>query len=382
MPRRSPKYRIVCFAPYPEEGPSVRHRIYGYRDLFAENGIEIDLYSFMTKPFYRIRKNFGIAATVLKSLWFAYSACRLALRILRVPKYDAVIIHREVFPLGKPYFERLVAKLNKLVIYDIDDAIWHKPTFEVNQRKMFWCDSKVSDIIAHSSAVVAGNRYICDYASRYNNKVFRIPTAYKNVALGSGCRFEPEKPIIVWIGNLGNAEYLHALMPVLERLGSRQNFILRLIGGSDMFDVDSDKFPIERLRWSEEREDEWLGESDIGIMPLYDRPYELGKCSFKIIQYFSACLPVVASPVGMNSEVIINGVNGYLATNEDEWFDALEFLIRNPEKRKELGFNGRSLYMSQFTCNVNVQRWMNVLASLAPQVDFGMNYGHEKNDGV
>jgi glycosyltransferase involved in cell wall biosynthesis len=123
---------------------------------------------------------------------------------------------------------------------------------------------------------------------------------------------------------------------------------------------------VQVMEWREERERQWLLECDIGIMPLHDRDYERGKCSFKLVQYFSAGMPVVASPVGMNREVVTPGVNGFLASTPDEWYAALDRLLADATLRRQMGQRGYERYRERFTPQANAELWLDIFRRLRP----------------
>lgn len=357
--------RVACYTIYPEEAPSVFHRIHSYSDLWEEQGIFLDIKCLMTKQFYRSRKHSGFFGVLKKIFWMTFCVIKLSLDLLKLRQYDVVIIHREVLPTGRPWVERLIAKYSHFCVYDLDDAIWFPPSFSVNQRSLLWYESRVEEIMSSCSIVVSGNKFIKEFARLYNDRVEVIPTPYDDLMPSF------EEPVgegnlvrIVWIGNLGNSEYLLALKALFEELSKKYSIILRVIGGVDIQEIEFGDVPVELCSWSREKEKDWLLTSDIGIMPLYDRDYEQGKCAFKIIQYFSAGLPVVASPVGMNKEVVINGVNGYQATDMSEWKNALEQLVASPKLRQELGKNGYTSFKSNFTRKKNADRWAHMLCDM------------------
>lgn len=155
-------------------------------------------------------------------------------------------------------------------------------------------------------------------------------------------------PIIVWIGTPSNVKYLRSLENVLRKLSKNYNFILRIIGPN--FKIK--ELNVEILKWEEEKEIDYLFESDIGIMPLYDTEWEKGKCGFKIIQYMASYLPVVASPSPANNEIIENGNTGFIANNDNEWYKFLEKLIVNVNLRRMMGFNGRRRVEENFTYQI------------------------------
>jgi glycosyltransferase involved in cell wall biosynthesis len=359
------KLRILCIAPYPTAAPSVYHRIWAYRPLWSAHGVELTVWPFMSDRFYAIRRTFGPAATLRKAIHFGISALRLAARIWRVRRYDAVIIHREVFPLGPPFFERLVARLHPDVTFDLDDAMWCAPSNPVHQRGLLWDPERVPKIMAACARVTAGSEHIADFARRYNARVIVLPTGCDDLAgaAASGAQPPRTRPVVAWIGNLGNAGYVRDVLPSLEEAHARHPFVLRLIGGVDIEEVVSDRLAIERLQWRRDREGAWLRAADVGIMPLPDEDFERGKCAFKIIQYFSAGLPVVCSPIGMNRQVVQHGMNGYLAARPAEWVECLARLLIDAHARSEMAARARQTYLAQFTRERIGERWLEILRS-------------------
>jgi glycosyltransferase involved in cell wall biosynthesis len=357
------KLRVLCLAPYPTAAPSVYHRIWAYRSQWRARGVELTVWPFMSDRFYGIRRSFGAAATVRKSVHFVLSTLRLLARIWRVRSFDAVVIHREVFPLGPPLFERLVARLHPDVTFDLDDAMWHAPSNPVYQRRLLLDPQRIPKIMAACKRVTAGNDYIAEFARRHNTAVFVLPTGYDDLIEADGVPQPHTRPVVVWIGNLGSAGYLRDVLPALERANARAPFVLRLIGGEDIDEVVSDSLEIERLRWRREREGAWLRTADVGIMPLPDSDFEQGKCAFKIIQYFSAGLPAVCSGVGMNREVVQHGVNGYLTADPVEWTDCLTRLLSDSRARREMGDRARQTYLERFTRQRIGELWLEILRS-------------------
>jgi glycosyltransferase involved in cell wall biosynthesis len=354
--------KVACYTIYPAEAPSVYHRIYAYKKLFEEQSVHLDINSFMTSGFYNYRKKEGGLATLVKVGWMIICSLRLLISLGKVRRYDVVIIHREVYPLGRPWVEKLIARLSHCSIYDLDDAIWFPPSTKVNQRSMFWYEPRIKEIMSSCSWLVVGNAFINRYAQLHNANVTVISTPYDDLNPGFARTSGPEQKIfITWIGNLGNAEYLQVLLPVFEYLAKKYPIILRLIGGADIRSIAFGNVPVQLCEWNRGMERDWLLGSDIGIMPLYDQEYEQGKCAFKLIQYFSAGLPVVASPVGMNKDVVLPNVNGYQATNIAEWTNALESLICEPALRQNLGKNGYALFKSHFTRAHCARLWLKVI---------------------
>ena len=358
---------VVCLSVYPSEGPSTRHRILAYAKAWSEAGIALDLQPFLTHGLYRNRRRFGPLWSLYKAIQFAFCTLRLMVRLTLLARYDVVVIHREAFPLGGPWFERLATRINPATVFDLDDAIWLPMPLAVNQRALFWDSERVARIMGQCAAVVAGNAFLADYARRHNRFVHVIPTPYADLGGGVGGQRATDPPIVVWIGNVGNEEYLDMVRTPLARLAREVPFVLRVIGSAEATAFRMEGVNVQTVLWSEERERDWLLESAIGIMPLADRDYERGKCSFKLIQYFSAGLPVVASPVGMNAEVVRHGDNGFLAQGEEQWYEYLKRLLCDKSLREAMGASGYATFQRDFTRTRNALRWLEVFASIRVQ---------------
>lgn len=355
--------RILCLSFYPEEGPSVRHRIVGYRKIWNDAGVTLTVWPFLTRAIFRRRRRFGSVATAYKALMLSLCTLRLMSRLPCVPSYDVVIVHREVFPVGGAFFEKLIARLNRNTVFDLDDATWMPTPLKVDQRKLLNDPDKVPDTMAACRVVVVGNKFLARYAERYCRDVMVIPTPYHD--LGGGGAVDRECPVVVWIGNVGNEAYLDILREPLQRLARRHNFVFRVIGSRDVLGMDIPGVTVEAVEWREDREAAWLLDSSIGVMPLLDREYERGKCAFKLIQYFSAGLPVVASPVGMNIDIVLPGENGFLASGGEEWFAALDSLLGDRAGRCRMGHRSYRMYRQAYTPDENGRKWLAVFRRLA-----------------
>ncbi|MCP5348425.1 MAG: glycosyltransferase family 4 protein [Gammaproteobacteria bacterium] len=278
--------------------------------------------------------------------------------------YDLVIIHREVCPLGGGVFDRYITSKNGYVIYELDDAVWLPMPLKIDQRKHFFSENSIPRLMTECRMVVAGNQYIRDFALRYNSQVAVIPTPYDDLG---GLQYKPKRklvPVIVWIGNVGNDEYLDLLKSPLTRLASKYEFVFRIIGSTEYSGFQIEGVNVEFMEWDLNSEARWLLESDIGVMPLFDREYEKGKCAFKLIQYASAGMPLVASPVGMNREVIQHGVNGFLAETEEDWHSAIARLLEQPSLRSEMGSQAYATFSKKYTHSVNSVKWLNVFEEI------------------
>jgi len=273
-------------------------------------------------------------------------------------EYDAFFIYREAYPFGPAVFETLLARsTGRPLVYDFDDAVYLNNTSEANKFvSVLKYPKKVPSIIRQCALVLAGNQHLADYAREYNPTVTVLPTCVDTSVFVS--RTTPPAPgatpIIGWIGTPTTATYLKSLAPALARVAARQKFLLRVSGTGDPIDmpgVDAMNEP-----WSLEREVELFNTCDIGVYPLRDDEWERGKCGFKAIQFMACGVPVVAAAVGVNREIIQDGVNGFLASTEDEWVDKIQCLIRDPGLRRRLGEAGRKTIEERYSLAVNAPR--------------------------
>ena len=259
--------------------------------------------------------------------------------------YDCVLLHKKALNCLNAIW---LKKFSNKIIYDFDDAIMFdaaKPDKPSHKRqKAFQRTINLADMI------IAGNSYLAEQAMKFNESVKILPTAL-NVR-NYDIEVEPRRDDIVrlvWIGSKSTLRYLLEIKPALEEIGSRYNNVVLRIICDYFFDLNNMK--VEKRLWSMKTQVADLVSSDIGLAPLPDNSFTRGKCGFKILQYAAAGLPVVASPVGVNSEYVKDGVNGFYASNTLQWIDRTTHLIENAEQRKRMGALGRE-YVEKYDIGV------------------------------
>ncbi|MGH7753660.1 MAG: glycosyltransferase family 4 protein, partial [Gemmatimonadales bacterium] len=259
--------------------------------------------------------------------------------ILSARHYDAVFLQRDLLPIRVAALEGLLRRINQRVIFDFDDAIFVRPSWaaartgEQEDRRL---RAKVEWIIAGARAVVVSNGYLADFARRLNAVVHVIPTPVDTD------RLRPREPrrqrgavVLGWIGTAANLFYLREMEALLRRLGERHQFQVKIVCNPAQ-PAEYPSLPPRMLQicaWSLDREAEHFSEMDIGIMPLRDDAWTRGKAAFKLLQFMAAGIPVVASAVGHNVEVIRDGMTGFLARTPEEWSAAVGRLAGDPELR-------------------------------------------------
>jgi glycosyltransferase involved in cell wall biosynthesis len=201
--------------------------------------------------------------------------------------------------------------------------------------------------------VLAGNEHLAGYARAYNSAVTVLPTCVDtSVFVPRSTPPAPGAPLVLgWIGTPTTATYLESLGPVLARVAERHQFVLRVSGSGEP--VEMPRVTVVNEPWSLEREVELFNTCDIGLYPLRDDEWERGKCGFKAIQFMACGLPVVAAAVGVNCEIIQDGVNGFLASTDQEWVEKIERLLGDAGLRRRLGEAGRKTIEARYSLTVN-----------------------------
>ncbi|MBW7991965.1 MAG: glycosyltransferase [Planctomycetes bacterium] len=321
--------RLLVLTNNPERA-SFRQRIQIYFDTLRANGIDYQVAK-LPAGFWARRKLFKLAAD-----------------------FDGVFLHKK----GLNFRDALLLRRNsKKIIYDFDDAIMYNPHHPGRNSPShfngFRRSAKLADV------VIAGNSYLAEHARRFNTEVKILSTGLDTKVYTAETKVKDDGRIrLVWIGSKSTLQYLSEIKPAVEQIGLRyDNVVLRIIC-DNFFNLKN--MEVEKRRWSLEKQVEDLTTSHIGLAPLPDNRFTRGKCGFKILQYQAANLPVIASPVGVNSEYVRNGVTGFHASNIQEWIDRINELIDNIELRKQMSDTGRA-QTRRFDINVIGQKLCGVI---------------------
>lgn len=270
--------------------------------------------------------------------------------VRRAADYDVVFVHREAIMLGTTWFEKQMASSASLV-FDFDDAIWVKDMSQANARLAFLKrPEKTQELLAMSDLVFAGNDYLADYARQFNSAVKVVPTTIDT----SYHLPDPGKkatPVCIgWTGSSTTFKHLEPLFPVLQRIKAQfeSQVTFRIIASKVMYipELDTNTFA-----WNATDEIAQLQPVDIGLMPLPDDDWARGKCGFKALQYLAVGAPAIVSPVGVNTKVVSDGVEGYHAVTDSEWESAISRLITENGTRQRMGQEGRKKIEAHWSVN-------------------------------
>jgi hypothetical protein len=251
---------------------SFRQRIGVYLDIFRDNGINCKV--------AKLPASFLARRSLFK----------------RTVEFGGVFLHKKKLN----FFDAIwLRRYSKKIIYNFDDAIMYSDkTPDRNSSSHFIPFRRT---VRLANMIITGNSYLAEHARKFNTNVIVLPIGLRVNDYKFGCPDKGDDKIrLVWIGSKSTLGYLAELKPVLEEIGSRfDNVVLRIVC-DDFFALRNT--PVEKCLWSRETRGIDLATSDIGLAPLPDNRFTRGKCSFKVLEYSCAGLPVVASPIGTNAE--------------------------------------------------------------------------------
>ncbi len=342
--------KVLVLLPYIyDTSPGARFRIEQWARYMEREGVEFDFASFEDGALHRAIYQQGryLEKVARMSLGFG----RRLMSLSRVRKYDLVFLHREASIIGPAVLERLLARLGVPVVFDFDDAIWTPYVSPVNRHlsylKFF---GKTPVICRLSTHITVGNEYLAEFARRYNPNVSVVPTTIDTETyLPSPLEGDDRPPTIGWTGSHSTVQHLDTLRGALAKLRGRQPYRLQVVG-TPAYALDG--VEVDARPWRAESEVQDLRGIDVGVMPLPDDDYAKGKCGLKMLQYMALGIPPVASPVGVNSEIVEDGVDGFLAANEGDWVEKLAALLSDPELRTRIGRAGRETVERRYSAEV------------------------------
>jgi glycosyltransferase involved in cell wall biosynthesis len=344
-----------------DTSPGQRFRIEQWEPILAAGGVELTYAPFETDELKAVLHTGG---NVLAKVGAITKNMRLRNRELdNVADYDLVYLFREAAVLGPPWFERKIAKAGVPIVFDLDDAIFVSYKSPSNGYLSYLkFPAKTAEICRLSAHIMPGNEYLRDYCSKYNQNLTIIPTTIDTDKYTVVERPEPETVTIGWSGSFSTVQHLDTVRDVLQELAKTEKFRVRVIGTPNY------KIPgvdTEAMQWRSATELDDLREIDIGLMPLPDEDWSRGKCGLKALQYMALGIPTICSPVGVNSTIIKDGENGYLADGTAEWVEKLKLMLHSPELRRRIGMAGRKTVEDEYSAKVIAPRVLEIFRSVA-----------------
>uniref|UniRef100_UPI00356A49D7 glycosyltransferase family 4 protein n=1 Tax=Desulfosarcina sp. TaxID=2027861 RepID=UPI00356A49D7 len=328
--------RVLLLSRHSRKGASSRMRCLQYLPMLAEWDIDVDV-----KPLYDesyLTDLYQFNRRRLKRILYRYLE-RIS-PLLTSRRYNLLWIQQELFPWIPPVAEWLLNHFNMPFIVDCDDAIFHKYDLHKNKMVRRLLGRKVDLIMKYASVVIAGNSYIASRAINAGAKAVRIVPTVIDLNRYPAARLKKNALLTIgWIGSPATYEYFKAVAPILIDLQKRLPVRVVVVGAANP--GQNDRLPFTFYPWSEDTEVESVKSFDLGIMPLPNTPWAKGKCGYKLIQYMACGLPVVASKVGANIDIVEPGKNGFLVSTPQEWAGAIERIVTDDKLRKRMGEHGR-----------------------------------------
>lgn len=355
--------RILIIADHRlNRSPSQRYRFEQYLNYFKSEGFDWELSEIIIekddKIFYNPGNYFAKAVILLKSIFIRLNDLR------RAKHFDVIFIQREALLLGSSYFEKQFYKKNK-VVFDFDDSIWLLDTSPENKKFEFLKNPNKTKInIAHAHSIITGNSFLANYAKQFNQNTCIIPTTIdSDFHIPKPELRNKEKIVIGWSGSISTIKHFEIAIPALKEIQNKypNQIEIHVIGQGS---YSHPEINVISKNWSAQTEVDDLNSFDIGIMPLPNDEWVKGKCGLKGLSYMACEVATIMSNVGVNSEIIEQGKNGFLAESQQDWVRYLSELIENPDLRHKLGNAGRETVVKNYSVNANKVKYLEVLKSL------------------
>ncbi|HSD47950.1 MAG TPA: glycosyltransferase family 4 protein [Pyrinomonadaceae bacterium] len=344
-----------------DTSPGQRYRLEQWDPLLRARGVEITYAPFEDDELHAIVYKPGRMGKKLQLV--TRNLARRLSTISKARKYDLIYILREAALLGPPVFERLIYQQRIPFVFDFDDAIfvsYRSPSNGYLSYLKF--ASKTKTICRLASHVMVGNPYLAEYARQVNDNVTVVPTTIDTEKYQVRRPATDDGPLTIgWTGSFSTVQHLDTLRGALKKLAETENFRLRVIG-TPAYELSP--IGVEAMPWRAATELEDLRKIDIGVMPLPDDNWSKGKCGLKALQFMALGIPTICSPVGVNTDIIHDNENGFLAGTEAEWVDKLSRMLRSAELRRRLGDAGRATVEEKYSAATQAPRVYEIFKSV------------------
>jgi glycosyltransferase involved in cell wall biosynthesis len=343
-----------------DTSPGQRFRLEQWEPILKQSGVEITWAPFETDELKQVLYRPGQAVSKVRAV--LANMIRRRNELVQMGDYDVAYVFREAALLGPPWFERKIARSGVPMVFDFDDAVfvaYRSPSNGYLSYLKF--PQKTAEICRRSAHVMAGNQYLAEYAGRFNGNVTIVPTTIDTLKYKEIDKPERDTLTIGWTGSYSTVQHLDTIREAIRELAIDERFKLRVIGTPD---YTLEGVDVEALQWRSETEIADLQEIDIGLMPLPHDQWSKGKCGLKALQYMALGIPTVCSPVGVNSTIIADGKNGFIADAKDEWTAKLRSLLHSSDMRRRIGAEGRRTVESEYSAITQAPRVLKIFESV------------------
>jgi len=327
--------------------PSARFRVRQYIPWLRQHGIEMDEY-------YARLSSWPPSNKLLRPFWLAGTVLDRVPSVLNSHRYDLTFLQREMVST----LQTLEPFTKRPRVIDVDDAVW------LNRRGR----TGFRNIVQMCDGAICGNAFIADFTRQWHDNICLLPTAVDidRFTPSPALQAASGRRIIGWSGLAVGLMYLYevekALLPVLNK---HKDVVLRVVSERPPSFKYLSRSQFEYVPWSPANEVRAVQEMTIGLMPVEDTPWGMGKCSYKMLLYMACAVPVVVSPIGMNAEVLALGNLGFGPKSPTEWTEMVEWLLQNPDQAQSMGRTGREVVEQHYSLRVHAPRMASFLRNTA-----------------
>lgn len=355
--------KILFVCPYPENvAPSQRLKFEQYYPIFRGDGFTVHTHAFISKSFWKIIYKPG---NFFGKAFYTLSGYLRRLQLLfQLHRYDVVYIHLWVTPFGPPIFEWLVCRLSRKVVYDIDDLVYLKNVESKAHPLVTLIKGRKKPVFLMKAAdhVITCTPYLDQFVRKLNRHTTDISSTIATDRYHPKEDYEMSPPLrIGWSGSLSTSKYLHLLDDVLVELAKEIPFTLVVMGDAS-FSLPG--VHVEAMPWKEEIEISTIRSFDIGVYPLPDEEWVLGKSGLKALQYMAAGVPTVATAIGTIFRIIEDGQNGFLVATPQQWKEKLLLLLNDAGLRKCIGQRAVKTVEESYSIQANKATYLSIVNNL------------------
>lgn len=354
--------RILVICPHPiGRVPGQRLKFEQYYKSWEDAGYEVVVKPFMNDHFQDIVYKQGkLVQKVIRTIGAYLNRFSL---LFSIRKYDIVYVFLWVTPFGPPLFEILVKQLAKKLVYDIDDLVYLKKTSPANRFiSIFKSSRKIFYMLKNAGHVFVSTQKLLDKAKQYNKNISVVPATIDMSGYPLRTVSANKKTVIGWSGSHTTSKYLHLLDDVLKRISAQYDVSIHVMGDPD-FSIDGLN-NIELVHWSPANEIPALMKFDIGLHPVPDEEWTLGKSGGKLVQYMAAGLPIIATNNVPNAAAVEDGVTGFLVTTDEEWFEKISLLITDAEARNAMSHRSYERAVAKYSIDNYTNVYLNAFENV------------------
>ncbi len=364
--------RVLFLAAYSEIAAASRIKVYQLLPLLEKKGIKCKVICFTPSFVFKIRQA-SVANRNLLLVYYAFlyliRPLKTVLAILLAPGFDIVYIQEPIIPFG---MERILKIANKNIVFLFTDAIFLGP-----QKKDKFLEKARKKILSKYWKRISNVSKYCLVENDYNKEAVLkfCPNVEKIAGPMDTDRYivkEYKKhsgPIVIgWVGTVFTSKYLYGIKSALQNLAKKHDIVLRVMEATKDFNIKG--VVCEKKTWKKEIELDEVSKFDIGIMPLPDDEWTRGKGGFKLLQYMSLGVCAVASPVGINKEIVDDEINGFLAKDQEEWEQKLSRLIEDENLRRKMGENARATIENRYSLQKAIEKILKIFNQIQSNGNF------------